>query len=1313
MKLIGRLVSAAVAAAVMLTGAECALAAPEYSDGFDAGLGENWTIDAPSGSSVTVKDGMLSFATPSDFGGKAVAEYTLPSAMSKTVSISYKVNIGNSGVSFAAPYIYSSAGRLVISSIFDRGGYFQTHTGGAYKQLIKFETGHLYEVEHILDFDKGTYDVTVDGEKYITGAAFRYGESDMKKIRFYAEKSNAEINLDDFCVRQLQPPQIKLAAFYDADGGEYTGFSALPGTVESFKAEFDGEVEIPEGAYIEKSGGGRIDFATELYGGRQYVLTFSAPLEAGTYMLHIPGARSVGTGIASEDFNCSFTVIGNEAAVTAVYARSGDSRMQIFDGMENVPVNIDSIELVFNKDMSGSAGGVSFDSGFTARCEGKSIYLELTEGLAGSRQYTITIDGEKIQFSTVRDCLYFEGFDMCSGGAVPWDCTGSVRTELAEDRKGNVLVIENNSGADRVSAQLAVDFARLGVPAGTAVVFDFDVYAEQSANASLPYINTADGINFVTSLFSSDSSITLRDGAKSERVCGYTQKEWHNVKICVDIKNGKYNYIYDGRLAADSFAFRNTIPETTAAVNVDIYIDKKPGRVMVDNFKIYAADELAADLGAVIFTNNRQTGDKSEVFAGRTTVFVPYSRQLAKPELTLESGGDVIEATAEVTAGGALLTPGVPLAYDSEYRLADNGSRSIYGSVCKPFVLEFTTEKPPVYVKSAELSQSGVSTVIASAGECTVYAIAAAYDGAAMTDCVVQRLTLERGDNSVNIETPNGADRFYLWNDTMTEAVECGVYTRGGKTDVCPNVPELGTAELRCADAITKAYPDMTAELEVSVSENDIPINFIVVRRGDGSADIAAGDIVYIGQGVSADNRYTVKFDMKKNSPTGVYDIYIGGRNVGCFAVCALTYSGEDAVDGVIDEINRAADADAMMRVIADNAATLAVPTDETEKIFAPLGAGLYNKRPFADLQAFLTAYYDVYLSTLFNSESDVSEYVDKYADKLGIDLSDTGAPGRVFKEDGSLRALTDSRISANTGYMSAAQIGADYISTAAINAINRASRGNICSRSELFAKELGLNMTGKYSKLSEEQKRSLAISLMSGIEYSSPAAYAAAFEKALAGISTDTAGGGGSSGGDGGSSSSSGGGFAGAVYSEPMQPRARMFSDVPEDAWYAEYVNALAKRAIVSGDENGRFNPSAGITRAELVKLLVVATGCYDASLVSDFEDVGADKWYTSYIASAKAHAIISGYNNRAMPEETVTRQDAAVMIAAMTDGGGEYDLEFSDAADISEYAYPSVMKAVAAGIMQGMGDGSYAPREGLTRAQAAVVICRLIGAA
>ena len=255
--------------------------------------------------------------------------------------------------------------------------------------------------------------------------------------------------------------------------------------------------------------------------------------------------------------------------------------------------------------------------------------------------------------------------------------------------------------------------------------------------------------------------------------------------------------------------------------------------------------------------------------------------------------------------------------------------------------------------------------------------------------------------------------------------------------------------------------------------------------------------------------------------------------------------------------------------------------------------------------------------------------------------------------------------------------------------------------------------MTGKYSKLSEEQKRSLAISLMSGIEYSSPAAYAAAFEKALAGISTDTAGGGGSSGGGGGSSSSSGGGFAGAVYSEPTQPRARMFSDVPEDAWYAEYVNALAKRTIISGDENGRFNPSAGITRAELVKLLVVATGCYDASLVSDFEDVGADKWYTSYIASAKANAIISGYNNRAMPEETVTRQDAAVMIAAMTDGGGEYDLEFSDAADISEYAYPSVMKAVAAGIMQGMGDGSYAPREGLTRAQAAVVICRLIGAA
>ena len=53
---------------------------------------------------------------------------------------------------------------------------------------------------------------------------------------------------------------------------------------------------------------------------------------------------------------------------------------------------------------------------------------------------------------------------------------------------------------------------------------------------------------------------------------------------------------------------------------------------------------------------------------------------------------------------------------------------------------------------------------------------------------------------------------------------------------------------------------------------------------------------------------------------------------------------------------------------------------------------------------------------------------------------------------------------------------------------------------------------------------------------------------------------------------------------------------------------------------------------------------------------------------------------------------------------------ITFTDQDQISSWALDSVQKAVALGLLKGMGDGFFAPVDSATRAQSAVVIYRLL---
>lgn len=88
----------------------------------------------------------------------------------------------------------------------------------------------------------------------------------------------------------------------------------------------------------------------------------------------------------------------------------------------------------------------------------------------------------------------------------------------------------------------------------------------------------------------------------------------------------------------------------------------------------------------------------------------------------------------------------------------------------------------------------------------------------------------------------------------------------------------------------------------------------------------------------------------------------------------------------------------------------------------------------------------------------------------------------------------------------------------------------------------------------------------------------------------------------------------------------AATFEDV-EDKAVAKAVDALSSLGVVNGYEDGTYKPENSVTRAEMVKLLVVALGHGD--LAKDSKSAFSDaqgKWYDGYAAVAQALGITNG---------------------------------------------------------------------------------------
>lgn len=180
---------------------------------------------------------------------------------------------------------------------------------------------------------------------------------------------------------------------------------------------------------------------------------------------------------------------------------------------------------------------------------------------------------------------------------------------------------------------------------------------------------------------------------------------------------------------------------------------------------------------------------------------------------------------------------------------------------------------------------------------------------------------------------------------------------------------------------------------------------------------------------------------------------------------------------------------------------------------------------------------------------------------------------------------------------------------------------------------------------------------------------------------------------------------------------QVKIFDDIASDFWANEAIEELYKKNIVAGKTDSMFYPNDNIKREEFVTLLVKA---FKFDMVDDdfhFEDVPEGAWYYDYVRSAYLGYVVKGISENMFGSGMdITRQDLSVMIYNAAKSAGvilpetKEKINFADEDDIAEYAKAAVENLQKAGIVSGYEDGTFKPAGNATRAEAAMMIYRVM---
>lgn len=166
-------------------------------------------------------------------------------------------------------------------------------------------------------------------------------------------------------------------------------------------------------------------------------------------------------------------------------------------------------------------------------------------------------------------------------------------------------------------------------------------------------------------------------------------------------------------------------------------------------------------------------------------------------------------------------------------------------------------------------------------------------------------------------------------------------------------------------------------------------------------------------------------------------------------------------------------------------------------------------------------------------------------------------------------------------------------------------------------------------------------------------------------------------------------------------------YSAIP--SWAYDAIDELMAQGVIQGNEDGTFAPSRTLNRAEVSKILVLATGIeLDTDGGPSYSDVNAGDWFYDYVETMTNYGWINGYPDGSFgPGADINKVEAAKMVVNAfeldfdTTGAPHFDDVPADA-----WFYNYVETAYNNGLMRGFADGTFGVENDITRAEMVKVV-------
>lgn len=182
----------------------------------------------------------------------------------------------------------------------------------------------------------------------------------------------------------------------------------------------------------------------------------------------------------------------------------------------------------------------------------------------------------------------------------------------------------------------------------------------------------------------------------------------------------------------------------------------------------------------------------------------------------------------------------------------------------------------------------------------------------------------------------------------------------------------------------------------------------------------------------------------------------------------------------------------------------------------------------------------------------------------------------------------------------------------------------------------------------------------------------------------------------------------------EIRNDNAALFHDIAGH-WAKEAIERATSLGFVNGYEDGTFQPQGLVTRAEFAAMLVRAIHLpLKEDVTFSFADFASvPDWARSSIAAAAASGIVSGYEDNTFRSDLkISRAEITTMIVRAAGMQANMDKlsAFADKEEIPVWAYPFIVSAADAGLIQGKGENLFMPNDHATRAEAVKLILSLL---